>query len=102
MALGRMKIQEFLETLIESKNVYFQPPENVKMKYPCVVYRLSSTDDRYADNIKYRYTKRYDVTLITKNPEDWRIECLLKLPMSALNRSYSVDYLNHYVFSLYY
>lgn len=35
---SRLDLQTFLEELLESKNVYFQPPESVKMKYPAIVY----------------------------------------------------------------
>lgn len=32
------------------KNVYFQPPESVKLLYPCIVYKRSAGDTRFADN----------------------------------------------------
>ena len=34
----RKALQADLEQLIGSRNVYYQPPENVKMNYPAIVY----------------------------------------------------------------
>lgn len=98
----KISIQTFLENLIESKNVYFQPPENVKIKYPCLVYDLDGAYINHADNSVYDFTKLYTITLITKNPDDSLIDRLLGLPLCTFDRSYRTDYLNHYVFSLYY
>jgi hypothetical protein len=33
----RLQLQTLLETLTE--HVYFQPPENLKVQYPCIVYQ---------------------------------------------------------------
>ena len=42
---SRLDLQTFLEELLESKNVYFQPPESVKMKYPAIVYALDDIEN---------------------------------------------------------
>ena len=34
----RYELHEFLCEILGSRNVYFQPPESVKMKYPAIVY----------------------------------------------------------------
>ena len=47
---SRLDLQTFLEELLESKNVYFQPPESVKMNYPAIVYALDDIDNVQADN----------------------------------------------------
>ena len=36
MAKTRLDLQSYLKTL--TANVYFQPPENVKLNYPCIIY----------------------------------------------------------------
>ena len=35
----RNDLQKLLVEVLGSKNVYFQPPESVKMKYPAIVYQ---------------------------------------------------------------
>ena len=38
MAKTRLELQSVLEQTLGSRNVYFQPPASVKMKYPAIVY----------------------------------------------------------------
>ena len=47
---------------------YFQPPSNVSMGYPCIVYELDRIVKKRADNGIYLKTRRYQVKLITKEP----------------------------------
>ena len=51
------------------KNVYFQPPESVKLSYPCIIYKRSAGDTRFADNKKYSYTAGYDVVVVEMDPD---------------------------------
>lgn len=98
----RTALQVLLESLIDSGEVYFQPPETVKLSYPCVVYELSSVSTRFADNAPYDFHKRYQITLITRDPDDHVVDELLSLPMCVFDRRYSADNLNHFVFQLYF
>ena len=41
---SRLKLQELLEKLLESKNVYYQPPESKKMEYPAIKYSVDKID----------------------------------------------------------
>ena len=36
----RLELHEILCTILGSRNVYFQPPESIKMNYPAIVYGL--------------------------------------------------------------
>ena len=102
MAKPRVELQEKLEELIGTRNVYFQPPESVKLKYPCIIYRLSYMGRRMANNDMYTSTKRYEVTLIDKDPDSEIKEELIKLDYCSFNRYYTADNLNHWVFELYF
>lgn len=100
---NRLSLHDKLVELIGNSNVYFQPPASVKMSYPCVVYNIVAGNAKYADDSLYSYTHRYDVTFIYKKPNIDIIEqVLITLPHSSMNRSYCVENLNHYVFSIYY
>lgn len=91
-----------LRTLLGSANVYFQPPETIKMAYPAIVYSLSRIQNDYADNMVYRQKTAYNVILITRNPDDTAIKALSKFPYSSFNNAYVSDNLNHYSFTIYY
>ena len=51
---SRIELQDELENLLGSKNVYYQPPESVKMEYPAIVYRRSNINNNFADDLVYR------------------------------------------------
>lgn len=99
--MNRVELQNLLEALLGSRNVYFQPPESVRMSYPAIVYSLNSIDHNAANNSKYLYHRSYTVTLIDKNPDSVFIDKLLALPFCRFDRHYVSDNLNHYIFSIY-
>lgn len=82
--------------------VYFQPPENVKLTYPCIIYDLERLDVRYANNQLYKKKRRYNLSFIDKNPDTTFPDKLVELSYCSLDRSYTADNLNHYSFTIYY
>lgn len=96
----RLQLHELLKTMVP--NVYFQPPNGITMKYPCIVYERSYRRNQHADNNPYRSTKRYKVTVIDANPDSQIPEKVAELPMSSYNRFYVADNLNHDVYELYF
>lgn len=46
-----------------SENVYYQPPANLRMKYPCICYKLEKIRSPKADDRVYRQTFHYSVIL---------------------------------------
>jgi len=98
----RLQLQSLLESLLGSSNVYFQPPANVQMKYPCIVYSRDKADTKFANNNPYRHTKRYQVTVIDRDPDSGIPDKIAALPMSAFNRFFTADNLNHDVYTLFF
>lgn len=98
----RLKLQSKLEELLGSRNVYYQPPESLKMEYPAIRYSKSNISSRHADDIKYSNFTRYEVIVIDKRPDNQVIEKILSLPLSSFDRHYASDNLNHDVITLYY
>lgn len=83
--------------------VYFRPPTGFRIdRYPCIVYDISDTDIAYADNSMYVPFIKYEVTLLTRDPEDEAFEKLLRIPHSRLLNSRKVAGLNEYTFYIYY
>ena len=96
----RLDLQKLLEEI--SNYVYFQPPTNVQLKYPCIIYKRDFADTKFADNEPYAHKKRYMVTVIDQNPDSEIPGKVAALPMSLFNRFYTVDNLNHDVYSMYF
>lgn len=102
MSNRRLKLNQLLIDLFGSNNVYYRPPENIKMNYPCIRYKKENIISTHADNITYRKTDRYQITVIDKKPDNEVINKLLDLPMSSFETHYESDNLNHDVIILYY
>ena len=98
----RLELQTLLEDVLGTTNVYFQPPANVQMQYPCIVYTRDSARTRFAGNVPYRYTKRYQVTFIGQDPDSEIPDKIAALPMCIFNRHFTANNLNHDVFSLFF
>ena len=98
----RLSLQEILVNILGSNNVYFQPPETIKLQYPCIIYERSDISQVYADNQTYMNRVRYSLTLITRSPESDLVKEILALPYCSYDRYYAADTLNHDVFTLYF
>ena len=96
----RLQLHEkFLEI---TPNVFYQPPANVQMAYPCIIYKRDAADTQFAGNKPYAYTQRYMVTAISRDPDDELHEKIALQPMCLFNRNYAANGLHHDVFNLYF
>lgn len=66
---SRLELHEELCDILGSRNVYYQPPESVRLNYPCIVYKKSKPSEIKADNRRYITTSCYDITVITRDPD---------------------------------
>lgn len=105
----RTTLQAILDTIVLTPNiigktgkVYYQPPENLRMQFPCIEYHLSTIDSQQADDINYHSERRYQLTIIDASPESPWIEMLLDLPKCSFGRHFTSDGLNHDIFYIYY
>ena len=99
---SRLDLHEILCSILESRNVYFQPPESLKIQYPAIIYSLSRIRNIHANNNIYNQLRSYQIILIDKSPDSTISDKISKLPYCTFDRSYASDELNHYVFTLYY
>lgn len=102
MGLRRLELQDKLKATLGSPNVYFQPPANVTLQYPCIVYERDNASMKHADNEAYAWKQRYQVTYIDKNPDSEVLAKLMVYPLCAYNRHFATSGLNHDVFVIYY
>ncbi len=98
----RRLLHESLCNVLGSSNVYFQPPESVKMKYPAVVYQRTRIRNGYADDGVYLSNKAYEITVIDTDPEGKIAEKISLLPKCRFDRHFVSDNLYHDVFTIIY
>jgi hypothetical protein len=98
----RLELQEVLREILGSDQVYFQPPPNIKMVYPCVVYRRDYQSTKFADDRPYSLKKRYQVTVIDEDPDSVIPDKVAELPLCVFDRHFTADNLNHDVFKLFF
>ena len=98
----RLDLHETLCGVLGSRNVYFDPPESVKMQYDAIRYSRSKIDTNYANNSAYLQNKRYEVIVMYRDPDSDLPDKIARLPLCAHDRHYVADNLHHDVFTLYY
>jgi hypothetical protein len=96
------ELQATFEDLLGSRNVYYNPPASVKMKYDAIVFSRSNIGNTFANNLVYRQLHRYQVTVITYDPDAEIISKISRLPMCTFDRHFVSDDLHHNVFTLYF
>ncbi len=98
----RLELQSILTDILQTDQVYFQPPPTVQMDYPCIVYRRDYELTRFADDKPYARRKRYQVTVIDRDPDSVIPEKIAELHMCVYDRFYTTENLNHDVFKLFF
>lgn len=98
----RLELQSLLEELLGSRNVYYMPPEGVKMQYDAIRYAKQNIRKDYADDVAYSMRDMYELTVIAKLPDHPVIKKLLALPYCSYSRHYIAENLNHDVLTIYY
>lgn len=58
--------------------LYFNPPANVRLTYPAVVYSFRGTNDTFSDGVRYLQFHIYEAVVITTDPDS-------ELPFLVLN-----------------
>ena len=99
---SRNELHKELETLLQSRHVYYDPPESVKMEYPAIRYSKDDINTKFANDKPYLHKNRYELIVIDRKPDHPVIKELLKLPMSSYGRHYTADNLHHDTITLYY
>lgn len=99
---SRLELQTLLEQILGSRNVYYQPPESIKMTYPCIKYRLNDININKADDISYIKNRRYELIIMDTKPDNKAIDDILNLPYTSYERHYEVDRVYHDVIYIYY
>ena len=102
MPRNRLNFRELLLREVGLSTMYFQPPDNVHMIYPCLRYSVEGMPAMHADDQPFIVSTRYSVILIDKDPDSIYVGRLAKIPGVRFDRFYTSDNLNHWVFSITY
>lgn len=98
----RLELHNILKGILGSDHVYFQPPESVQMQYPAIVYERDTARTQFADNVPHRFTLRYKVTVISREPDsDFHLK-IAKLPMTTYERHFTTANLHHDVLNTFF
>ncbi len=98
---NRLKIDDILRDLLgDGGHLYFQPPPNLKMSFPCIVYEMVRINTRFADNNPYQLNDVYQVTYIDTDPDSDMPDKLAKLHQCVFERFYINDNKYYSVFRL--
>lgn len=98
----RLKFHKILCEALGSDNVYYEPPEGFRMKYPCIVYNRSKQKVDYANDHRYIHRNRYSVTIIDRDPDSSITDRIEELQFCSHDRDFSSDNLNHFSYTIYY
>ena len=98
----RLQLQTILEGIAGSGNVYFQPPPNIQLAYPCIIYNYNNINVKHANNQLYLKKKRYAITVIDRNPDSALPGQVQELPLTAFGSRYVNDGLYHTIYNTYY
>lgn len=97
------ELREVLQESLGYVNIYFQPPESVRMKYDCIRYEETSMNPQYADNKAYVTHREYRVLVISRDPDSPLPRIILEhFQYCRPGRKYVADNLYHYPFTIFY
>lgn len=103
---SRLSLHEELVKVLGSRNVYFQPPESIKMTYPCIIYELYDISNTAADDDYYLDPRQYRVTIVDTNPDSLVRDKMAKfksgIGLTKFVRSQVINNLYHYTYNIYY
>lgn len=74
----------------------------MEIQYPCIVYQLDNVHTEFAGNRPYFRKKRYQITVIDKDPNSLIPDTVGALESAAFDRHFTANNLHHSVYTLYY
>jgi hypothetical protein len=98
---ARLKLHDELTKFLA--NAYFQPPSNIKMAYPCIVYHKRPKSKEHANDRIYKYMQGYQITVITTDADSTIADDLERhFQYCSINNYFVIDNLHHTILNLYY
>lgn len=98
----RLELHAELTNIQGLAAAYFNPPESVKMTYPCIRYSLTGERVKFASNGRHFVRDRYSLLLIDRDPDSPIADAFREFPYCEFERMYTADGLFHFQFNLFY
>lgn len=103
MARSREELSKILRRIQGNDNIYFQPPETIKMEYDAIDYSISNKHIKRADNRAYLTYNKYTLICISHKKENPVVQKLIEeLPMCSYDRGYAQNNLWYDVLTVYF
>lgn len=99
---SRLNLHEELCEKLGSRNVYYQPPSTIRMKFPAIVYFRKNIENVHANDGVYGQRDSYEITVIDEDPESEVVRAISTMSCCSYDRHFTSDNLHHDVFTLYY
>jgi hypothetical protein len=85
----RLILQAKLEEVFPECGIFYNPPSNLLLEKPCIVYTLNKLDSTTANNLTYQTGALFQVTVLSNTPGLLDVDRMLKeLPMSTHIRTF--------------
>ncbi len=81
--------------------VYYNPPENTSLVYPCFIYKLADIYVQRADDGPYSLYDQYQLTFIHQDVDSPVVRQLMQLEYIQFDRRFHASGLVHDVFVIY-
>ena len=107
MAGKRLDLHALLLDILGTKGqeisrVYFQPPATIEMEYPCIIYKRSDRKSFFSGDHIYLGMNEYSITIVDEDPDSIIPDKVLELQYCSFSTNFTVDGLNHDVYTLYF
>ena len=97
------KLRQVQLDILGYQHTYFEPPEDVSMKYDAVVYERTGFHVRRADNKGYVIRDEYQVMVISRDPETELPKRILEdFELCSPGKPFVKDNLWQFPFTLYF
>lgn len=99
---SRLKLHEVFCNILGSRYVYFQPPAELRLNYPCIVYELDNVHITHANDSPYSHQNRYKITSIDYDPDSETPGKIAMMPTASFVTAFKANNLNHVVYNIYF
>lgn len=100
------QLLQMLDELLDHIPLYYDPPSETLMSYPCIRVTHDDLNIIHANNKKYSMMMSYTLTYLNEESVDVGLDSItskiINLEYCTFNRHYVSDNIHHYVFKIYY
>ena len=100
----RLFLHGLLQSAFPNTSIYYRPPGNILLEYPCIIYEKKAHEPAFANSYPYAIGVRYQVTLLSKLPGNSNTQVIFGLANQGVividSDSYESDDVVHDVFTI--